>query len=593
MNNRNLQQFNIYPSFRKFQEETINKIIDFVHNSNKRFLLVQAPTGSGKSIVAYVASSFLVDEYAKLKAKSDKTYLSMDELQTLKSGAESSYIVTSKNLLLDQYYNDFHKHIPVAKGRANYICSTDGRPCSEGICLTKPRPSQMNCFLNCPYQKAKRNFLASPVSATNFALLLKLLRVPGFAAKDVVFIDECQAIESSLREEFVVQITESTINLINKIKETMRCLDGHEVENIAAARFEKRHGNYKKIDVSNLDANSLDDVNLFLESLHEEIINLYLSLSESIDIYVEEECMGDLELACKEKEFKRIVRTCDHLKHLSGSIKDYFSLKNQVEWIVQEHRTEKKDKITGFEVKPVTIELLTESIFKQIANKKVVMLSATIGNPEIFARDLGIKKGDYEFIDIPSTFPIENRPFIRIPVGSMSYKDKDKTLPIIVDACDEILENYPNQKGIIHSVTFKNALYLKEHMKNSDRILIHDQVNKDLVLRQFKESTNKILVSPSLIEGFDFKGKLSEFQIFIKVPYLDMKDKVVARRKELNPEWYFNSAVLQILQGVGRSIRSEEDVAPTYFLDTNINFLLNKYRHLFTSDFLSTVMKCS
>ena len=82
------------------------------------------------------------------------------------------------------------------------------------------------------------------------------------------------------------------------------------------------------------------------------------------------------------------------------------------------------------------------------------------------------------------------------------------------------------------------------------------------------------------------------FKFLLKF-HLSLGDKVVARRLQLDEEWYINSAVLQILQGVGRSVRSETDVAATFCLDNNINFLLSRYKHLFTKDFLNTIVSVS
>lgn len=589
MKTLDFQKYNIFPSFRTYQEETIKKIVEFCTKSPKKYLLVQAPTGSGKSIMAYVAARYLTEESARLKSLIDTKKASGQDIDDYNHSIKDAYLLTSKNLLLDQYYNDFNKHMPICKGRKHYRCIMDRRPCDEALCLTKASPSEMPCYSKCTYQNEKMKMFRAKVSATNFAYLLKLLKLPTTTSKDLVIVDECQAIEAVLRDEFVVSVTEKNINVINDIKEAMSKGEGHEVLAICMHHFEKYHGSLRKIDITKVDYNSLEDVNAFLGSIYKDIAQLYLSLSYALERYVKENFDGDEEAALTDPEFKELIKKSDRIKCFTSSIRTYYQLKSSIEWVVEEHKTG-KGIVTGFELKPVTIELLTTGIFNRLAQKKVVMTSATIGDPQRFSKSLGIPFEDVEFINVPSTFPIENRPFIKWPICSMSYKDMDKNMPKIAEACDAILEMYPNQKGIVHSVSFKNAIFLKEHMRNSDRVLIHDQVNKENMLQLFKASDNKVLISPSLIEGFDFKGKLSEFQIFIKVPYLSLGDKVVARRLQLDEEWYINNAVLQILQGVGRSVRSETDVASTFCLDKNINFLLGKYRYLFTEDFLKTVV---
>ena len=584
MKQYDFQQYNIFPSFRKHQEETIKQIVDFCHSSPKRFLFVQAPTGSGKSIMAYVAARYLTD-YAK------HVMNCLDEYNH-SNIVKDAYLLTSKNLLLDQYFRDFNRYMPICKGRAHYLCNLDHKPCNEASCLKSKKPSLMPCYSTCLYQLAKRRMMSANVSATNFAYLLKIMRTDAFIQKDLCIVDECQAIESVLRDEFVVQMTESTLQVINDLKENMRKEVKSDILSICMQSLKKYKYNFKKIDITKIDYNNINEVNEFVEKVAEDIGSLYLSLSNALDRYTSEFCGGNEVEALQNKEYKEMIKKCDFLKHLLSTIKDYIRLRNSVEWVVQDHKTA-RGAITGFELKPVTIELLTTDLFNKIAKNKVVMMSATIGDPERFAKSLGIPFDEVEFIDVPATFPVENRPFVKWPICSMSYKNMDENMPKIAEACDAILDMYPDQKGIIHSVSFKNAIYLRDHMQNSKRVLIHDQVSKNYVLEQFIKSKNSVLISPSLIEGFDFKGDLSEFQIFIKVPYMSLADKVVARRLQLDEEWYINNAVLQILQGVGRSVRSETDVAATFCLDNNINFLLSKYKHLFTKDFLSTVVSVS
>ena len=85
------------------------------------------------------------------------------------------------------------------------------------------------------------------------------------------------------------------------------------------------------------------------------------------------------------------------------------------------------------------------------------------------------------------------------------------------------MEQHPNEKGIIHSHTYKIANYLKYNIKDKKlkkRILTHTSENRDEVLKQHMNSKEPtVLISPSMTEGVDLKGDLSRFQILCKVPY--------------------------------------------------------------------------
>ena len=45
------------------------------------------------------------------------------------------------------------------------------------------------------------------------------------------------------------------------------------------------------------------------------------------------------------------------------------------------------------------------------------------------------------------------------------------------------------------------------------------------------------------------------------------------------PSWYSSETMMKILQGFGRSIRSEDDWARTYVIDSTINNLVNQTRN--------------
>jgi Rad3-related DNA helicase len=97
------------------------------------------------------------------------------------------------------------------------------------------------------------------------------------------------------------------------------------------------------------------------------------------------------------------------------------------------------------------------------------------------------------------------------------------------------------------------------------------------------------LISPSLHLGVDLKDDYSRFQIIVKVPYPDLTDKRVARKKEMDPNWYTWSTVLRLVQSYGRSVRSAEDHATTYILDASISFLLKKGQELIPKWFTEAI----
>lgn len=574
-------KYNIYPDFRPYQYETINKIVEFIKESPKRYIVIQAPTGSGKSILGYVVARWCQEHLSPVVGD--------------KCGLYSSFLLTSKNLLLDQYDRDFHKHMAMVKGKANYQCLLSKGSAAEGLC-SAARKNYWPCRNQCPYLVAIKKAQESPIMSTNLHLLLVDHDVAHrFNKRSMLIIDECHDVESVIMEYRTIVFTDRTIDEINEVKQQLlRQGDPKKFNRVyymAHDSYIKTQGSkHKSYDVSNLDITNKLMVDKFLEDVKKDINVMRDVINNQIDLLIDGEYCGNQSEAAKDDEIKSANRFNDHMKDLSCKINNYFKEKDDTDWVVEEHITEKTKKITGFEMKPLNVKKLAKNIFTQFGNK-VIMMSATVGGIDMFCENLGIEKDDVDYIEVPSTFPIENRPFVILPIAKMNYSNMEQNMPKIVQAVDDILETMKGKKGIIHSVSFKNAIYIKEHSRYANRIIIHDSKTKEKRLKEFKSSKDKVLVSPSLIEGFDFKGNMSEFQIFIKVPYRSLSSKVVRRRMEQEPDWYQNYAALSIMQGVGRSIRSETDQAVTFCLDDNINYLLSRYRYLFSEDFLKTIVR--
>ena len=96
-------------------------------------------------------------------------------------------------------------------------------------------------------------------------------------------------------------------------------------------------------------------------------------------------------------------------------------------------------------------------------------------------------------------------------------------------------------------------------------------------------------MGPSLLEGLDLKDDWSRFQVFAKVPYLSLGDRFVKAKLGINPSWYRWKAIINILQGTGRSVRSETDWAVTYILDGSLSDLIHNNRHAFPKEFMSRI----
>ena len=217
-------------------------------------------------------------------------------------------------------------------------------------------------------------------------------------------------------------------------------------------------------------------------------------------------------------------------------------------------------------------------------------MTATMGDPGNFARqiDAKIEKDSLKYTRIPSLFNFEKSPIYVYTGKRMSYKHKEETLPWVINKVRQILIKHPEHTGIIHSGSYKltRDIYDSLAYKDQKRIILYENSEeKKAALIEFEKSKNKVLMGPSLLEGLDLKNDKSRFQVFAKVPYPSLADKFVKEKIKVSQDWYDWKSIIAILQGIGRSVRDENDWAISYFLDGCLGDLINRNQSSFPDDF--------
>jgi Rad3-related DNA helicase len=303
-------------------------------------------------------------------------------------------------------------------------------------------------------------------------------------------------------------------------------------------------------------------------------------------------------------EAKEIISTCNKIIDASKAIKAFYDeyVKNPDNWIAQvelrwSEKNGKKTVSNKYLVyKTVDISGYANGLLYNNADIVVVM-SATILNGPAFAASVGIPASQTIFISKTSPFPPENRMVYMMGCGNMAMATRDDTLPKMVQAIEEILDDHEGHKGIIHTHTYGNAEYIKQNInpKYAKRLLFHDPKDRDLVLNEHCERTGEdtVLISPSMAEGVDLRDDLSRFQVIMKVPYPFLGDPLIKRKMDINATWYPYQTTKILCQMLGRSIRNEFDNANTYILDSGFNDFYKRNRKLFPEWFAESYRSIS
>ena len=165
------------------------------------------------------------------------------------------------------------------------------------------------------------------------------------------------------------------------------------------------------------------------------------------------------------------------------------------------------------------------------------------------------------------------------------YNSEEYVLDSIESILNQTYENF--EFIIIDDLSDDKSNLIIENLKDK-RILTHDSDNRDRVLWKHENGKQPtVLLTPSMSEGVDLKGDKARFQILCKVPYPYLGDKLVKKRMNKWRWWYPLQTAKTVVQSVGRSIRSMDDHAVTYILDSDWERFYYRNKNMFPKDFRS------
>lgn len=526
------------------QTKILSKVQEFV-KSKQKYLVVNAPTGTGKSHIAKTVCNSIMDidppdEYVKRVSDysifqfKDGGYMYADILDN--TPAFGSCILTTTKQLQMQYTQLF-EDITDLQGKANYQCGIDEDVNVEWAACNYIPDLKPKCWKNnvCPYYNRRKEALLNKTSTFNYSMYLSL---PEFLRKRKVLIcDEASELEESLVGQYTVVIP---VHILKKLGVT---IPRYNIE-------------------------SSDSMG--------ELIN---SLFSQLTLIVNEE----KESSAKKKEHKvnKRLAICQTILH---KIKTYVEYSwDKTEYV---YKQESKDGNTFVYYIPLHVDKLACNFFE--SGEKVILMSATIIDHKTFCKGLGIT--DYDYIEVESGFDAKNAPILVSNALYLNKANLESNLPYIAKFVKGILDTHPNQKGIIHTHTMSIALYIKS-MVNDDRLLVRttDTNNKEIIEEHFKSDKPTVLVSPSLAFGLDLKEDLARFQVIVKAPYPNLGDIRISKLFKSDPDWYQNNMLKTVIQACGRGVRNANDTCITYILDGNIGRAIQRNSSLLPKYFLDRI----
>lgn len=542
-----------FPTIRPAQKRAL-EIFEQGVKDGKKIFMFDLPTGAGKSGIAAALARWL----------------------------GTSYILTGTKDLQRQYIRDFEWML-TAKGKSNFECfevqrlgnkidSQDDLMCHNGPCSLdskykcpyKPKledygvsqPNTDDEKVNyvgtlderadkpCTYYDQKYRAIVASHSVFNMAMFYtNAFYGLGLPRRKLLVIDEAHECQSHLTEFQGMSITARFL--------------GNFFEDYDDAQLPKDFGE------------DLAKWSGYLENLT-EMLRAFIKEAEERN-----------KAGSNNKRFStKNIQDAKNLKDKISEVIIDITVGNQ--WVVSGIiRDAKSDRVVKVTFKPLDIKPIAKRLFAH--GDYLVMMSATILGKKAMCEMLGLAEDDVVYIQTESDFPLEHRPIYSMNLGKYSRDTEQQMLPKFAAYVDKIMTKHAGQKGIIH-------VSKKAHMKaiedalspeNKRRLLksTTDEawVDREQLMREHAESKQPtVIISPSFHTGADLVDDLSRFQIIFKIPYGDLSDKVISARAKESKYWYNWQTILKVIQSYGRSVRSKDDWATTYVLDSNINFLMWK-----------------
>ena len=522
-----------FPEFRPGQQDVVDRILA----APTRFVMLSAPTGAGKSVIAAHVAEAVRDR----------------ERDT---GGARSVFLTSTKMLQNQYRVDFPMMAEI-KGMRNYPCQIlklagcDAPDCDErsdqyweptcdrGPCHDKARGmarwARTECELRnagCDYYDARREAEHGPFMLANYAYYMLAQRdqtgprEPLFGQFDLAVCDEAHAV----------------VDLLIKAQSTE-----WGRRSVAFLRSQRVRTDF-------LSADTLEEAAEAARTAANKLI--YLIAHTPPDESATNETDGAPTYGRPTRR-KRLKAELEKVKKLIAA-----ETSTGFVWDPENHRLVDTTLTSGS---------CEQHLWKGVP--KILLMSATIN--EQTARTLGIPADQLTVIEAEPAIPAEQRPFALISgapwLNYHTWKDTSgKSFRQWIVLIDRILDETPKVKTIIHVNSYPQADLLAAHSAHRARIINHGRGRAaDGVARYLAAGDGAVLVSPAVDTGVDFPYDDCRVQIIAKMPW-ERTDPVVQAIEAAHPGYRDCRAVLKMVQQAGRSTRAPDDASVTFAVDSMI-----------------------
>ncbi len=466
-------------SFRDQQLKAVDMVMT-AFESGRRWVLLDAPTGVGKSLVGeLVRRQFHAQGY----------------------GGRSIY--TAHTLTLQDQLSAAFPYARMVKGRDNYPTGL----VPEAFHLKEPwRVTCDDCEGHpcrycespqcCPYQAARDEAGRSDLAICSYAYLLRVLHGAGrgFCGRDLLILDECDTLESIVMSTVEVYIS-------TKIQEELAL---PPVTPVTVCKSSQREW-------------------LRWAKLARTRLGIHLERRHDGPVTGHPHWPADPKLRRrKERQLNRLATNLDHLIHdLDG--------RESGGWVYASPPNPQPTRRAPVIFKPVRVDHLMDQWLWQ-HGKRFLLMSASVISGDEMCDSLGIPSHQAATISLPSTFPIANRPIIAAPIADMSKNHYAEGVGKMAKAVRVIMDMYAGQRILIHTVSYKLASDLQGYLHSPRVLTYNDSHARGLALQHYLKRPDAVVLAPSFDRGLDLPEDNCRCVVVCKIPYPYLGDRQVSAR---------------------------------------------------------------
>ena len=505
------------PEYRGNQEGALDRIRAALEAGND-VVLVRAPTGSGKSLLARAVAGCARQASADDPTKPVGAYYTTPQVSQLED-------VAADPLLED---------LSVIRGKNNYDCILPGEtdtPVNRAPCA---RERGFDCQVKhrCPYFSDRTIAANRPVAAMTLAYFMQTAGSDVFGQRDVVVVDEAHGLGDWAEMYATIDLEPDTVPVWD-------AADVPAVEDLEDAA----------------------DFSDYLMTLAERRLD---------------QLRGRPELDPEEAAER------DRLQELRGDLarfaEEYRDPESPTTWVVDQP----DGAGTRVTVKPLAPErylkhtvwdrgrkfaLLSATILDKDAfcagvgpdPADVALVDVAHTFPVEHRPLYDVTRGKMTYEHREETLPAVARALVRV---MQRHPDEKGLVHCHSYAIQERLEDLLDDFGV------------------GSRVRSHDSEDRDGQLAAWKRHEGAdVFLAVKMEEALDLEGELCRWQVLCKAPYPNTRDSRVAQRLE-DGQWgrYYRAALRTVIQACGRVVRAPDDHGATYLADSSLLDLFERAR---------------